>query len=144
LLLQRLAQLAQQPRVLDGDDGLIGEALDQLDLFVGKCQDLLAVDGKGANQLAFCEHGNVEDGPKPSEVDGGHKYRFTLDIGGLSGDIDDVNRLSRFDDATKGSSRTRSLRSTLPELGKGRRYPEQCRGAPRPILEAKQASKAGL
>ena len=34
LLLQRFAQLVEQPRVLDGDDGLAGEILDQLDLLV--------------------------------------------------------------------------------------------------------------
>ena len=51
LLLQRLAkivgalaQLVQQPRILDGDDGLRGEVLDQLDLLVGKRADLLAID----------------------------------------------------------------------------------------------------
>ena len=30
------AQLVEQPRVLDGDDGLVGEGLDQLDLLVGE------------------------------------------------------------------------------------------------------------
>ena len=36
LLLQRFAQLVEQPSVLDGDDGLRGEILDQLDLFIGE------------------------------------------------------------------------------------------------------------
>ena len=36
LLLQRFAQLVEQPRVLDGDDGLVGEGGDQLDLLVGE------------------------------------------------------------------------------------------------------------
>ena len=36
LLLQRFAQLVEQPRVLNGDDGLIGEGLDQRDLLVGE------------------------------------------------------------------------------------------------------------
>ncbi len=31
-----LAQLVEQPRVLDGDDGLRGEVLHQLDLLVGE------------------------------------------------------------------------------------------------------------
>src|SRR5258706_13935227 len=34
LLLQRLAQLVEQPRVLDGDDGLFREIADKLDLLV--------------------------------------------------------------------------------------------------------------
>ena len=36
-----LAQLVEQPRVLDGDDGLGGEVLDQLDLLVGEWAHLL-------------------------------------------------------------------------------------------------------
>ena len=36
LLLQRFTQLVEQPRILDGDDGLIGEGLNELQLFVGK------------------------------------------------------------------------------------------------------------
>ena len=39
-----LAQLVQQPRVLDGDHRLRGEVLHQLDLLVGERSDLLAVD----------------------------------------------------------------------------------------------------
>ena len=52
LLLQRLgevggalAQFVEQPRVLDGDDGLGSEVLDELDLLVGKGANFLAVDG---------------------------------------------------------------------------------------------------
>ena len=36
---ERFAQLVEQARVLDGDDGLGGEGLDELDLFVGECLD---------------------------------------------------------------------------------------------------------
>ena len=61
LLLQRFADrcsLAQfeQPRVLDGDDGLGGEVLNQLDLLVGERADLLAVDGDRADELIVLEH----------------------------------------------------------------------------------------
>ena len=34
LLLQQLAQFAEQPRVLDGDHGLVGEVVDELDLLI--------------------------------------------------------------------------------------------------------------
>ena len=54
-------QLVQQPRVLDGDDGLRGEVLHQLDLLVGERPDLLAVDDDGADQLAVLEHRHGED-----------------------------------------------------------------------------------
>ncbi len=36
LLLQRFAQLVEQARILDRDDGLGGEILDQFDLLVGE------------------------------------------------------------------------------------------------------------
>ena len=44
LLLQRFAQLVEQPGVLDGDDGLCGEILHQLDLLVAEWPHLLAID----------------------------------------------------------------------------------------------------
>ena len=65
LLLQRsvigaLAQFVEQPRVLDGDDGLGGEVLQQLDLLVGERPHLLAVDAEHADKLAILEHRNVD------------------------------------------------------------------------------------
>ena len=33
---KRFTQLVEQPRVLDGDHGLVGESLDQLNLLVGR------------------------------------------------------------------------------------------------------------
>ena len=60
LLLQRLgqivgalAQFVEQPRVFDGDDGLRGEVLDQLDLLIGERADLLAVDHDAADRNCF-------------------------------------------------------------------------------------------
>ena len=70
LLLQRFAQFVEQPRVLDGDDGLGGEVLDQLDLLVGERTNLLAVDGDRADQLVLLEHRHGENGPHAAEFDG--------------------------------------------------------------------------
>src|SRR5262249_57749772 len=56
LPIQRLAQLVEQARVLDGDDSLRGEVLDQLDLLVGERADSLAIDDNAANQLILLEH----------------------------------------------------------------------------------------
>src|SRR5262249_58960280 len=56
LLLQGLAHLAEQARGLDGDRGLVCEALDQLYLPVGELADLLAADNKSARQLAVPQH----------------------------------------------------------------------------------------
>ena len=61
LLLQRfaeigsLAQLVEEPRVLDGDDGLRGEVLHQRDLFVGERAHVLAVDDESPDQITVLE-----------------------------------------------------------------------------------------
>src|SRR5262249_48509803 len=60
LLLQRLPQFVEQPRVLDGDDGLGGEVLQQLDLLVGERLDLLAIDDDRTDQLIVFEHRHPE------------------------------------------------------------------------------------
>ena len=46
LLQQTPLQFIEQPRVLDGDDGLGGEVLHQLDLLVGERADFLAVNAR--------------------------------------------------------------------------------------------------
>src|SRR5262245_5045219 len=76
LLLQRfaeivgaLSQLVEQPRVLDGDDGLSSEVLDQLDLLVGEGADLLSVDSDSADQFVVLEHRNGQYCPGTGELD---------------------------------------------------------------------------
>src|SRR5215469_3581810 len=51
-----LLQFVEQPRVLDGDDGLGGEVLHQLNLFVSEGSNLLAVDTNGTHELVVLEH----------------------------------------------------------------------------------------
>src|SRR6476469_8179043 len=60
LLLQRFAQLVEQARILDGDDGLRGEVLNQLDLLIGERPKLLAEDAEGTDQFALLEHGDAD------------------------------------------------------------------------------------
>src|SRR6187399_2203898 len=55
-LLIQLVEVVEQSRILDGDDGLRGKVLNQLDLLVGERKDLLAEDGNDPNQLAFLQH----------------------------------------------------------------------------------------
>ena len=45
-LVGALAQLVEQPRILDGNHGLVGEARDQRNLFVGEGTDFLAEHGE--------------------------------------------------------------------------------------------------
>ena len=63
-----LAQLVEQPRVLDGDDGLRGEVLHQLDLLFGERTDRLAVDADRANQLALFQYWHDDGRASASEL----------------------------------------------------------------------------
>ena len=49
---KRFAQFVEQPRVLDGDDGLIGEIRHEFDLLLGKWAHLLAVSREDANRVS--------------------------------------------------------------------------------------------
>ena len=62
-VIRALAQLVEQARVLDGDDGLVGEILDQLDLLFGKWPDLLPINDESADQFAFLFYGYGNKGP---------------------------------------------------------------------------------
>ena len=54
--MQQFTQLVEQPRVLDGDDGLATEAGEQLDLLVGEGPNFLAVYGDDADHVVILEH----------------------------------------------------------------------------------------
>src|SRR5262245_13391390 len=100
LLLQRLAQLVEQARVLDGDDGLAGKILDQLDLLVCKRVDFLAVYRDSAEQLLFLEHWDSKIGPSAGKFDQGNDGIIALDIGLLSPEIGNVDYLLGSDEAS--------------------------------------------
>src|SRR5262249_37427367 len=75
LLLKRFAQLVEQPRVLDGDDGLLREIADKFNLLLRKWSYLLAVNADGTNQLVLLEHRNGHDRA------GTHAGMTTFDVG---------------------------------------------------------------
>jgi hypothetical protein len=74
-----LAQLVEQARVLDGDDGLIGEAREQLDLLVGEWADLLAVHN-GPDQLIFLEHWHRQARPSAGSLHCRHAQWIAIEI----------------------------------------------------------------
>jgi hypothetical protein len=83
LLLQRLgeivgtlAQLVEQPGVLDGDDGLGGKVLDQFDLLVGEGANLLAVDDDRADNLVSPQQRHDDVRPCPTQSDGRRTGQF--------------------------------------------------------------------
>ncbi len=66
-----LAQLVEQPRVLDRDNRLRGKVLHQLDLPVGERTHFLAVDSEHSDQLVTLEHRHVKKGAGPRETNDG-------------------------------------------------------------------------
>src|SRR5262249_22942574 len=142
--LQRLAQLVEQAGVLDRDDGLGSEIRYQLDLLVSERANLLAIDADGADQLVLLKHRHREERPEAAKLHGSYEDRLTLDVSRIGHGIRDMNRLPGRGNAAQPSSRTRSLRPTLPELGKCRRHSEHRRRTPRALLKSKQHAKVGL
>ena len=79
-LIGALAQLCQQPRVLNCDDRLAGEARYQRDLLVRKGSDLVARQSEGADQFVFLQHWDNEEGTNAPKFDGGNGRRITFCI----------------------------------------------------------------
>ena len=94
-MLQRLPQLAEQPRVFNGDDGLRGKILHQFDLLFGEWTNLLAIDREGADHLILLEHRDHKERANAKNLDGRHGHWITPDVGRLSRKIDHMGRLLR-------------------------------------------------
>jgi hypothetical protein len=121
LPLQRLAQLVEQPRVLDGDDGLLGEVADQLDLLIGEGAHLLPVDVDVADQLAFLEHRHQQQGAGTGQLDHRDGGRVAVAVGPLRCQILDLDDLLGALHAAETGPRARPHdRLAAPHLGKSR------------------------
>ena len=75
-----LAQFVEQSRILDGDDCLVGEGLDQLDLLVGEGLHLVAVDDEYADRRLSRKHGNAEHCASAPDVYAGDHHRIAFGI----------------------------------------------------------------
>ena len=137
LLLQRFAQLVEQPRVLDGDDGLGGEVRKQSDLLLGEGAHFLPVDGERADQLIILEHRHVDRRPRAAERD----RRGCDTVGGIVGS---VAHLLCPHDVIEVTARRRSNRSALHEFDKCRRRTEVRSAAKRLAIKAHQHPEFGL
>jgi hypothetical protein len=67
----------------DGDDGLVGEGLEQLDLPLREKAGLRAVDGDRADRESVAQHGHCEHAPKFGDLGDGRMLIFgiALDVG---------------------------------------------------------------
>src|SRR5262249_56487081 len=95
----RFAKFVEQARVLDGDDGLRGEVLDQLDLFVGEGPNLLAINADRSNELVFLEHRHPEPRARARQFDKANHEVIALDVSLLSREVVNVDYLLRSGDA---------------------------------------------
>src|SRR5262245_46616008 len=116
-----LAQLVKQARVLDGDDGLRGEVLDQLDLLLAERAYLLAVDADHADQFVVLEHRDDEESANSGLFNPRDHERITIGIGFQLPDVVDVRGLFRADDSRKTGPGSRSNGAALKKRFESRR-----------------------
>src|SRR5262245_62786752 len=122
LLLQRFAKVVEQTHVLDGDYGLPGKIVHQLDMLVGEGANLLAVDADRADQVIVLQHRHDDDCTRTTEISEGGSCRIVLEVRRLCLKIFNVHHLLRPDDFGMAASRMGTHRLAPPSLGKCRRY----------------------
>ena len=88
-------RFVKQPRVLDGNDGLGGEILHQLDLLVGEGPHLLPINDDDANELVFLQHRDGHKCPRASRM-------LRSGLSGLERHVGDVSALLGFDQPIDG------------------------------------------
>jgi hypothetical protein len=84
-----LTQFVEQPRILDGDDCLVGERAHQFDLTLRERLDPLARKANDTNRLALAQQWHPDLGVHTTET--GRCRKGVLRIGG---NINDVHRSS--------------------------------------------------
>src|SRR5262249_18401291 len=94
-IIRALAQFVEQARVLDGDDGLLSEILQQLDLLVSKGVNLLTENVDDADKLVFPEHRDGEYGSKAAKLNGRGDVRIAFEVSWTCGRVGDVDHLLR-------------------------------------------------
>src|SRR5262249_52567634 len=129
-IVRALTQLVEQPRVLDGDDGLRGEVLHQFYLLLGEWPHLLAVDRHRTDHRVFFQHRHKENSSNAYEFNGLDSQRIAVDVDPLSRKIGNVNDLFRCGGAAETSSRASAKHRVLSsKLHQYRRSVVQSRGA---------------
>ena len=92
LLLQRLPQFIEQPRVLDGDDGLSGEALHECDLLASEGAHFRSVDADGTDQFIVFEHRHCDKAARAGHPDEELRVPRVSLIGRVLGHIGSLDR----------------------------------------------------
>src|SRR5262249_30376885 len=66
---QRLLRLGEQAHILDGDDGLVGEGLEQGDLPIGEAPGRVSTDADGPDSLALAQERYRDHAPATGTLD---------------------------------------------------------------------------
>src|SRR5262249_2637090 len=82
-----LAQFVEQPRVLDGDDGLRREVFYKLNLLVGKWPNFPPIQIDASDKLAFLDHWHQYKGPNAGGFDQGHDPTNFFEIGLITAEV---------------------------------------------------------
>src|SRR3954462_9329421 len=128
LLLQRLARLGQQPRILHRDDRLRREILYKSNLFVGKRPHLLAVYPDCTEQLPFLSQRHHERSTDFAEVDQALIPGYTA-VCVILPSVGLMDQPLALNESSKRVSRMRWLKreSLSPEIRKALLAPERAR-----------------
>jgi hypothetical protein len=150
LLLQRfreldgaLTQLVEQPRILDGDDGLIGEIPDEVDLLVAEGAHFLTVDAEGPDQVVVLEHRHDEQGARAGQAGQCGDARVAIEKGRVRPDVDDVLHGFRHRQPPERILGREPYRPAQPLLGKGLRHVVHGDGAEGAIFVQRQHPEMG-
>ena len=101
----------EQPHVFDGNDGLVGEGREQLDLLVGKRCDLRLPQANGAKRQAVAQQWHYHHGAKPAQLLGFRKVIFRVRL-----HVWNLHRTPLQQRATDRGAPTCAQRMALPEL----------------------------
>ena len=121
LLLQRLAQFVEQPRVLDSDHRLGGEILHQRGLLVGEGAQFLSIDADGADQLVVLKQRHGEQGSNSAEIDRRNPHRIARCIAWIRVSDFDLDNPLCCDSAAETRIRARMNELVQPRFDIGRR-----------------------
>ena len=89
-----LADLGEQPRVLDRDHRLCGKVLEQRDLPFAEWSDLLTINGKRAEQGIVPAQRHDQNGPDAAELDGSAHHGVITCLLGNLGEVECVKMLT--------------------------------------------------
>jgi hypothetical protein len=85
--LERFTKLAQQPRVLNGDNSLRCKVRDQLELLVGERLDLLAVNSDRANDPLVSDHRHCQQSANACNISSCDGQWIAAEVGRISAQI---------------------------------------------------------